>query len=112
MQKFLALYMAPAAAIDDMMKNMSKEKAKEGMDEWQQWMDAHKADLVDQGTPVGKNKRVTVSGVQDMRNEVIGYSIVQADSHDAAAKLFEGMGHLKLNGAYVEVMPLVDMSKM
>ena len=112
MQKFLVLYMAPMASMDVMMKEMTPEKAKEGMNEWQQWMDAHKTSFVDMGAPAGKNLRVTAGGALDARNEVTGYSVMQGESREAIAEMFKGMGHFQIPGAYIEVMPLVDMSKM
>ena len=106
------LYNAPTASMEAMMKGMTPEQQKASMGEWMQWMDEHKASFVDMGAPVGKNKRVTQGGVADVRNEVGGYSIVQAESQEAAAKLFEGMGHFQIPGAYIEVMRLADMGKM
>ena len=105
--------MVPVASIDEMMKTMTPELGKQGMDQWKAWMDAHKDVFVDMGAPVGRNKRVTSSGVEEVRNEVTGYSIVQAESADAAAQIFVGMmPHFEMPGSYVEVMPLADMSKM
>jgi hypothetical protein len=101
--------MAPNATIDAMMKNASPEDQKKGMDDWTAWMDAHKADLADMGAPTGKNKRVTKGGVSDTRNEVCGYTIVEADSHDAAAALFADCPHLEMDGAYVEVLECLEM---
>jgi len=111
MQKFLVLYMAPLASMDAMMRDMNEEKAKKGMDEWSKWMADHKDMFADMGAPAGKNLRVTAQSASEVRNEINGYSIVHAESREAAAKMFEGMGHFDIPGAYVEVMPLVDMSQ-
>ncbi len=108
MKKFLALYMAPVTVMDEWNK-MTKEDQKKGMDEWMEWAKAHKSDLVELGNPVGKNKRVTKEGVSDRRNEVGGYSIVQADSHEEAAKIFADNPHLKTPGTYVEVLEIKSM---
>ena len=109
MKKFLALYMIPIASIDEMMKNSTPAERQEAMDDWKQWAMAHAQDFVEMGTPTGKNKRVAMSGATDMRNDVCGYSIVQAESHDAAAKIFIDNPHLKMAGAYVEVMECMTM---
>ena len=109
MQKFIALYMIPVASMDEMMKNSTPEQRQAGMDSWKQWAKMHEKDLVDLGVPLGKNKRVTASGVSDVRNEVCGYSLVQAESHDAAAKLFMDNPHLQMSGAYVEVLECRSM---
>lgn len=109
MKKFIVLYMMPIATMDEMMKNSTPEQRKASMDGWVAWGKAHQADLVEMGTPVGKNKRVTASGVTDTRNEVGGYSIVQAESQDAAAKLFSDNPHLQMPGAYIEIMECMPM---
>lgn len=110
MKKFLVLYMAPTSSIDQMMKSATPEQQKAGMTAWTNWMDAHKAQLAEMGAPTGKNKRVTTSGVSDVRNEVCGYSIAQAETHDAAAAIFADSPHLmNLPGAYVEVVEIMAM---
>jgi hypothetical protein len=109
MKKFIALYMAPVAAMDEMRKNPNPEKDKKWMDSWNAWMEEHKASFVDVGAPAGANKRVMKDSVKDVRNEVTGYSVVQAESHDEAAKLFQGNPMLQMPGAYVEVMEWVPM---
>ena len=85
MKKFLVLYMAPIAEFEKAMKNATPEQMKSGMDGWMTWMNANKASLVDGGAPLGKTKRVDAKGATDAKNDVGGYSIVQADTHEAAA---------------------------
>lgn len=112
MKKFVALYMAPIAEMDKMMKSSTPEDMKKGMDDWMKWADAHKKDIVELGAPLGKNKRVMKSGVFSERNEVAGFSIVQAESHEAAADIFENNPHLVIPGAYIEVLEWVEMPAM
>lgn len=109
MKKFLALYMAPLEAIDEMMKNAKPEDMQKSMDEWMRWTKRYPGAFVDMGAPAGKNKRVTEDGVADVRNEVCGYSVVQANSHEAAAKIFAECPHLEIPGGYVEVVACLDM---
>ncbi len=109
MAKFLALYMAPVGAMDEMMKNTTKEERDAQMQGWQKWMDDKKSSIVDMGAPVGKNKRVTSAGVEDVRNEVGGYSLIEAASHDEAAALFRDNPMLEMPGAYVEVLECMPM---
>lgn len=47
-----------------------------------------------------------------MSDEVGGYSVVQAESHEAAAKLFEKHPHNEMPGAWVEVMEIKSMPGM
>lgn len=106
----MVVYMAPTATMDKMMKESTPEQQKAGMDSWRAWGEAHKADLAELGAPLGKNKRVTQDGAQDVRNEFTGYSIVNAASADDVAKIVADSPHLKMDGAYIEVMEVVDMS--
>ena len=86
MKKFLALYMADASGMAEMMKNSTPEQRKKGTEAWEKWMEHNKASLVDRGAPVGKTKRIDTKGTKDAKNDVCGYSIVQADSADAGGE--------------------------
>ena len=112
MKKFLVLYMAKSAEFEKMMKTSNAEQQKKGMDAWMKWMNANQKSMVDGGAPVGKTKRVDTHGVAtNVKNEIGGYGIVQAASHDAAAKLF-GKDHPHLQmmpSAWVEVVEIMPM---
>ena len=113
MKKFLVLYMASAADFEDMMRNATPEQQKAGMDAWMKWMTANQASLVDGGAPLGKTKRVDATDVSDVRNDVGGYSIVQAESADAAAKLFgKDHPHLQMPGGWIEIVEIMAIPGM
>ena len=77
------------------------------------WMGDHKSSLVDGGAPLGKTKRVDAKSTTDTKNEVGGYSIVQAASADAAAKLFgKDHPHLQMPGAWIEVIEVMQVPGM
>ena len=84
------------------------------MDAWTKWMNANKASFVDGGAPLGKTKRIDAKGVSDIKNDVGGYSIVQADSADAAAKIFgKDQPHLQMMpGAWIEIVEIMPMPGM
>jgi hypothetical protein len=103
MKKFMALYMAPITVMDQ-MRQATPEQMKAGMEEWSKWSKKHEKAIVDLGAPLGKTKRVTPAGISDARNEITGYSMVQADSLDAAAKTFSDHPHFKMTGATIEVV--------
>ncbi len=112
MKKFLAVFVAPIASYDKMkeqMKNKTPEERQAGMEKWKQWMDAHKADIVDPGAPVGSAKHVTKSGVSDTRNEIGGYMVVQAESSEKAAEIFKDAPHGEIENAAVDVMEMMQM---
>lgn len=109
MKKFLVLYRMDMGEMQKMMANTSPEDRKRGMAEWEAWMKKKAASFADRGGPAGKTKKVTASGVTDTRNDIGGYSIVQADSYDAAAAVFADSPHLTMPGATVEVMEITSM---
>ena len=75
------------------------------MKAWMEWGTAHAAAIVDQGGPLGKTKRASPDGIADIKNQMVGYAIVQAESHEAAAKLFENHPHFTIfPGDSVEIM--------
>jgi hypothetical protein len=113
MKEFLVLYMANQAEFEKMMQNSTPEQQQKGMEAWMKWMDAHEASLVDGGSPLGKTKRVDANGVSDTKNGVGGYSIVQAESADAAARIFgKDQPHLQMPGAWIEIIECIDMPEM
>jgi hypothetical protein len=113
MKKFLALYMAKAADMAEMMKNSTPEQQRKGMEAWMKWMDHHKTSFVDRGAPVGKTKRVDAKGTKDAKNDVCGYSIVQASSADEAAKIFgKDSPHFQMPSASVEIIEVLEVPGM
>lgn len=109
--KYMAIYTgAPNAFETSGWAQLSdaERKAREakGMQAWRDWGAKHKASIVVEGGPLGKTKRVDKSGVSDVRNNIAGYIIIEADSHEAAAKLFENHPHFSIfPGDAVEIMP-------
>ena len=95
-----------------MMASTSAEDRKKSMGEWEVWMKKNMASFVDSGAPVGKTKQTTKAGVADIKNDIGGYSIVQAESHEAAATLFANSPNLTMPGATVEVMEIMPMPGM
>lgn len=108
MNKFLVLYCATPETLKH-WGSMSKEEADKGMADWGRWMEEKKDVLVDAGTPVGKNTRLTSAGHEEKSNEVCGYSVLAADSREEACRILEGNPHLQTPGTYLEIMNLVQM---
>jgi len=112
MKKFLVLYRMDMGEMRKMMASTSAEDRKKSMGEWEVWMKKNMASLVDSGAPVGKTKQTMKGGIADIKNDIGGYSIVQAESHEAAAALFANSPHLTMPGATVEVMEIMPMPGM
>ena len=117
MKKFFVLIGFKAEAMQAWMASTDeatrKTQTDQLMNEWNEWMAAHAANVVDKGFPLGKNKRVIAESVEDTRNDFNWYMIVQAESHDYAAKLLMDHPNLKtIPTSYMEVMDMPDMGGM
>jgi len=97
------------AAMRQMMETTSEEDKKKGMEEWGMWMKKHRADFADMGGPTGKNTQVTKEGSSEMSNDIGGYSVLQAESKEAAAALLADNPHFSMPSATVELMEIVPM---
>jgi len=85
-------------------------KQKEGIAAWKAWAEKHHAVIVGMGGPLGRTKKVTQHGVEDTSNEMGAYMVVRAESHEAAARLFENHPHFTIfPGESVEVMPVLPI---
>ena len=111
MKYFTAIYMMPAAKLEEWAKTPEAErKAEEGKyrKEWDLWLSSHSANIKNT-IGLGKTKRVDKDGVSDVKNGFMLSSYVEAESHEAAAEMFKGHPHLKLPGATIEVMEANQM---
>lgn len=110
MRNYLAVYLGSPEAGDI---EWTDDFAKKFLDDWGSWAKAHEAAIVDGGTPIGRTKRADRDGVSDTRNDITGYVIVKAGSHEEAAGLFVDHPHIvMLPGTRVEVMACLDMSEV
>jgi hypothetical protein len=116
MKKFVAIYLGSAEglaewkATDDEKR---KEQEKAGIEGWMKWAKNNEASIVDLSSPLGKTKRIDTKGISDTKNEITAYTIVQAESHEAAAELFANHPHFTIfPGQSVEVMGCLPIPKM
>ena len=115
MKKFLAIYIGTATSFEksewaqvDAEQRNKLDAA--GMAAWEQWGKEHASAIVDQGNPLGKTKRIAKDGVTDITNSMAGYVIVQAASHEAAARMFERHPHFAIfPGDSVEIMECMPL---
>jgi len=113
MKNFLAVYLGTSDAFEKwkaLPEAERKEREQKGMKAWGDWMQKHQAQVVEQGGPLGKTKRVSRQGIADTKNNLTGYVVLRADSHEAAAKLFENHPHFTIfpgdSVEIVEVLPI------
>jgi hypothetical protein len=87
-----------------------RAKEGEGMLAWKAWVEKHHAAIVAMGGPLGKTKKVTQRGIDDTSNNMGAFTVVRAESHEAAAKLFEQHPHFAIfPGDSVEIMPVLPI---
>jgi hypothetical protein len=108
MKKFCAIYLGTPAGLEkwnQLDEAKRKEREQAGMQAWNDWVTKNKAAIVDVGSPLGKTKRADANGISDTRNAMAAYTVVQAESHDAAAKLFQNHPHFTIfPGEAIEIM--------
>jgi hypothetical protein len=113
-KKFLVLYLVPTSVMEDWKKTdpeTRKVSEQKMMSEWGVWVGNHAKMIV--STDVGgKTKLVTQSGVSDARNDIVLLSVVEAASHEEAAKSFENHPHLQIPQSSIQVMEIRPMSGM
>ncbi len=90
------------------MPESPEEGAKE-MAKWNAWIGGLGDAMVNPGTPLGKSKTVSSGGVSDDggSNPLLGFSIVKADSMDAALEIAKGCPYLELGT--IEVAEVMEM---
>jgi hypothetical protein len=87
-----------------------KAKEQEGIAAWGAWMQKHHDVIAFTGGPLGKTKRVSGTGVSDVSNQMGGFVVVRAESHEAAAKLFEKHPQFTIfPGEAVEIMQVMPI---
>ena len=98
------------SAWDALPEGDRRAKEREGIAAWKAWIEKHQPTVVAMGGPLGKTKKVTQRGIEDVSNELGAFMVVRADSHEAAAKLFEKHPHFTIfPGDAVEIMPVLPI---
>jgi hypothetical protein len=87
-----------------------RAKEQEGIAAWKAWAEKHQAVVSVMGGPLGKTKKITARGIEDVNNEMGAFMVVRAESHAAAAKLFQNHPHFAIfPGESVEIMPILPI---
>jgi hypothetical protein len=111
MPHFLAVYtMQP----DDLARFRHLPKAEQdavdaaGLPQWTAWEARNAAFLPDRGGMVGRTLRVSRDRTAAAVNSICGYVVVEADTIEAAAQLFEDHPHIGVfPGDGVDIMPFL-----
>jgi len=107
MTKYLYLYRGPAPPMDQ----FTAEQSAEQMQAWAEWMGRIGSALADGGAPFGARLAVSDDGTNPPPSDQNGYTIVEADSLDAARALTDGHPFLSEGkGQFsIEIFELVPM---
>ena len=91
-------------------KPETPEEGAEHMGKWKAWVSGLGDAVVNPGTPLGKSKTVSSAGVSDGggSNALTGFSIVKADSMDAALEMAKACPFLDVGGT-LEVAEVMKM---
>ncbi|WP_422367190.1 YciI family protein [Pelagibius sp.] len=87
----------------------SPEEGAKMMARWQAWVDDLGDAMVNPGNPVGKSKTVSADGVADDggSNPLAGFSVVEADSIDAAINMAKACPFIEMGS--IEVAEMMEM---
>jgi hypothetical protein len=116
MKTFLAVYTGTPEGLarwKDLDEATRKSREASGMKAWIDWGAANAAVTLFQGGPLGKTKQVSPDGIADIRNNMAGFTVIQAESHEAAARLFLNHPHFAIfPGDAVEIMECLPIPSM
>ncbi|WDI30192.1 hypothetical protein PUV54_09490 [Hyphococcus flavus] len=116
MKQFLAVYTGTPASFEKwktMDEAERKKREEKGMKAWMDWGATHASATVVEGGPLGKTKRASTDGITDIKNNLSGYIVIEAASHDEAAKMFENHPHFTIfPGDAVEIMECLPIPGM
>jgi hypothetical protein len=108
MKNFLAIYLGTPAAMSTwnaLPERERRERQAAGVRAWHEWMERNRANIVEAGAPLGRTKRISPAGISDTSNAMTAYTVVRAESHEAAARMFENHPHFTIfPGESIEVM--------
>ena len=94
MPRYIVLYHAPES-VAERFARATPEEAASGVRAWGEWIAKVGPAMVDPGAPLANAVTISSAGRTDRKSTVIGMSILQADSLDAALKLVEDHHHLQ-----------------
>jgi hypothetical protein len=115
MKRFMAIYTGTAEATErtgwsKLDPAAREERAGRGMAAWADWMARNADSIVDRGAPLGKTMRASSAGISSAGNNLTAYVIIEAESHEEAARLFEEHPHFSIfPGDSVDIMEILPI---
>ena len=97
-------------AWDALPEQERRAREYQGIAAWKAWAEKHQPSITDLSGPLGKTKKVTEHGIEDISNAIGAFTVVRAPSHEAAARLFENHPHFTaFPGDSIEIMPILPI---
>ncbi len=93
MKRYVVLYRAPAT-VAERFAQATPEEAQQGMKLWFEWKEKIGPGLVDMGKPLGNATMVTKDGITKSDSDIIGMSMLQANTMEEALKMVKNHHHL------------------
>ena len=113
MKRYLAVFTGSPAAMaswEALPESERQQRQAKGMAAWKKWASENAASIVEMGGPLSRTKLVSKGGISDIRNNLAAFTIVQAETQEAAARLFIDHPHFTLfPGEGVEVMEVLPI---
>lgn len=108
MKRFLAIYRGEPSRLgawNELSKEEQARRTQLGMESWGKWMQDNQSHVIDPGGPLGKTLQVNRAGVSPTVNKDCGYVIIEASTHEEAARKFLNHPHFSVfPGENVEIM--------
>jgi hypothetical protein len=111
MSRYLVLYNSPVSAAE-LMASSTPEQMEAGMDAWTAWASKAGDAVIDLGTPLDSGTHLEPDSSGPGSSQATGYSIIQADSLDAATKLLEDHPHFQTPGGSIDVLECMSVPGM
>jgi hypothetical protein len=116
MKNFLAIYRGEPGqgtkAWNELSPEQKEKRTQQGMEAWGQWMTDHSSKIIVPGGPLGKTLQVSREGITPVVNRDCGFVLVEAENHEAAAKMFLKHPHFSIfPGENVEIMECLAIPK-
>lgn len=113
MKKFVVMYRVPLEVMKEWKEKTPAEEMKAQNEKLEKemfaWFDKNKANIVDQGNPLGKNTRMTGAEAKPETNDLNFYNVVQAESIDDVIAMHKDSPHLTIPGAFLDIMEVPEM---
>jgi hypothetical protein len=113
MKRYLAVFTGSPAALaswETLSQAERQERERKGIAAWMQWGRDNAASIVEMGGPLSRTKLVSKAGISDIRNNLAAFTVIRAESQDAAARLFLAHPHFTIfPGEGVEVMEVLPI---